>query len=360
MAKRSLDEFLDLSAAMEQPIPNAQATVHGIVAAVSPMKKSKSGSCAFFDGQFTDGCHNVRLFGFDERKQKELVSSFEKSEPVILSNVELKKSTQSGQVEIMVKKHTSISKSPGKFSASDVDSIKKKIGCKEIRLGQLSEMANFDKVTVKVKAIHVGSKVDVGVDATKQDVSIADDTATSTLTLWGEDIDSIVEGKSYELSNVLVRIYQNNHYLSKSGDCTISDIEEIVAIEHCGNIDEQLHVLYKAEVVAVPKFDMYQKCMSCNKRDGKVIIVPDTDDELGQCVKCETMQRLSKCKVEVSSKITVEGQECGTVVSLNGFRSMLTKIVGEEKISKKALLKAAPFKVVYNDSNVIVDVCSTV
>ena len=71
----------------------------------------------------------------------------------ILSSVELKKSTQSGQEEIMVKKHTSISKSPGKFSASDVDSIKKKIGCKEIRLGQLSEMANFDKVTVKVKAI---------------------------------------------------------------------------------------------------------------------------------------------------------------------------------------------------------------
>ena len=48
------------------------------------------------------------------------------------------------------------------------------------------------------------------------------------------------------------------------------------------------------------------------------------------------------------------------MVSLNGFRSMLTKIVGEEKISKKPLLKAAPFKVVYNDSNVTVDVCSTV
>lgn len=124
MAKRSLDEFLDLSSAIEQPVQNA--VVHGIVAAVSPMKKAKSKSCNFFDGQLSDGRQNIRLFGFDEQKQKQLAASYERSEPVVLSNIELKKSVQSGQMEIMVKKYTSISKSPAKFSASDIDSIKKK------------------------------------------------------------------------------------------------------------------------------------------------------------------------------------------------------------------------------------------
>ncbi|MFX0125128.1 MAG: hypothetical protein ACFFAE_15965 [Candidatus Hodarchaeota archaeon] len=47
------------------------------------------------------------------------------------------------------------------------------------------------------------------------DFTVADDTASITLTLWNEDIDSIQVGNVYKLSNGFANVFQNSLRLSK-------------------------------------------------------------------------------------------------------------------------------------------------
>jgi ssDNA-binding replication factor A large subunit len=62
----------------------------------------------------------------------------------------------------------------------------------------------------------------------KQDVTIADATAAARLTLWESDVHSVREGRSYELSNLVVRSYLGDKYLSmpKEG-AQIKEIDDI-------------------------------------------------------------------------------------------------------------------------------------
>ena len=57
MAKRSLDEFDDVSAVSR---PSLNAKVEGVFSAVSLMKKSRT--CLFFDGKITDGKTSMRVW----------------------------------------------------------------------------------------------------------------------------------------------------------------------------------------------------------------------------------------------------------------------------------------------------------
>ena len=47
------------------------------------------------------------------------------------------------------------------------------------------------------------------------DFTVADDTASITLTLWNEDIDALSVGKVYKLSNGFANVFQNSLRLSK-------------------------------------------------------------------------------------------------------------------------------------------------
>ena len=349
MTKRSLEqEFLSVSS-IEGPAQHAK--VHGIIAAVTPMKKSKLNTCDYFEGKITDGQQCIRFVGFDKVIQQKFSTSYEKAEPVSLSNCELKRSSHSGDIQIMVKKYTSIDKSAAKFCKSDVDEIKSKLSCKEITLGQLNQLDEFEKVTVNVKAIHVGSKVQVAGNKMKQDVSIGDSTATSKLILWGEDVGTIVEGKSYKLSNMLTRIYHDKHYLSKPKDCTIVELSDIEDVEDLEYEESDLHVLDHAEVIGVPRLNTYHNCIACKSR----VVPVESNKKLGQCFKCGMMQRITKCEIEVSGMLTLECRDI--VVCLQAFKPMLEAITGGN-ITEEALLEAPPFKVVYDANNIIVDIHS--
>ena len=60
MAKCTFKEFEEVSE-VSNTSPNAR--IHGLLAAVSPMKKSKT--CSYFNGELTDGKATMCVFGFD-------------------------------------------------------------------------------------------------------------------------------------------------------------------------------------------------------------------------------------------------------------------------------------------------------
>ena len=71
------------------------------------------------------------------------------------------------------------------------------VGSQEIQLNELSEQDEYDKVTIKAQIIKVNEPKKFGPGNLKQDVIIADSTATAKLMLWESDVNMLLETKSY-------------------------------------------------------------------------------------------------------------------------------------------------------------------
>ena len=140
-----------------------------------------------------------------------------------------------------------------------------------------------------MKVVSVGEAVSVTGGLKKQDIVVCDSTGIGRLTLWEEMIDSLNEGTSYLLRNVIVRQYRDEEYLSmaKSGS-------SIVKIDDIGNVDykpkdnSQCRVL-DVTVVGVLQLDLKKICINCKGR------VESMSGQLGRCSKCLMTQRISRC-----------------------------------------------------------------
>ena len=103
--------------------------------------------------------------------------------------------------------------------------------------------------------------------------------------MWADDIGLITEGKSYKLCNMVTRVYQGKHYLSKLKDGTVEVLSDMEDVEE--NYDEEnLTILVLVEVIGVPKFNVLYKCIACK---GNVIL----DQKFGRCMKCKMLQELT-------------------------------------------------------------------
>ena len=104
--------------------------------------------------------------------------------------------------------------------------VENELSSKQITLDQLPGMELFTKVTVTVKAIEVNDAVQLS-EKMKQDIAIADRSATSKVTLWEEHVGALEQGKNYILKKFVVRVYQSTKYLGMGGDAT-----KIVLTDH--------------------------------------------------------------------------------------------------------------------------------
>ncbi len=180
MAKRPLEEEFDVSTVAVSP----NAMIHGVVACVSPMKRSKT--CSYVDGEVTDG---KKTFGFDGAAGvwRKLVEFEGKLQAISLSAGEVEKAHQGDRLEILVGKGTHVELSDKMFDVGDVADVKL---AKKIRLDQLSDMVQFQRVTVK--AIHVKEPMTIpAAGRKKQDIVVADQSATGRVTMWENEIRGI-------------------------------------------------------------------------------------------------------------------------------------------------------------------------
>ena len=113
------------------------------------------------------------------------------------SNCEVKRSRYGEEYELMLKSGSSIKESPKKIDVSTLIADNKKSN-NEITLEQLPEMEN-----VTVKIITVNNTVQLP-EKVKQDIIVADKTATAKVTLWEDNVGAFDEGSSYILKNFVV------------------------------------------------------------------------------------------------------------------------------------------------------------
>ena len=138
-------------------------------------------------------------------------------EPITLKNCQVQLNKFNPQLEILLKNDTQV-------ESSDMNTV----GSQEIQLNELSEQDEYDKVTIKAQIIKVNEPKKFGPGNLKQDVIIADSTATAKLMLWESDVNMLLETKSYQMSR---KIVSTKKYLSVPS--TGSTIEETDDLEKC-------------------------------------------------------------------------------------------------------------------------------
>ena len=335
--KRPLEEFEGVS---EIQICKS-AKVQGVVTSLSPLKSNKTGTTKYFEGEISDGKSCRRLVGFDAKLHSKLQEYHEKNEALALGNCEIKQSRYGSELEVVVRSNSDVYQSPTKFDVAS-SSVSRHLGS-DVTLVELTQLANFQKITVRIKVMAVKESETVKNGFVKQDCIVADASASCKLVLWG---DSLEEDISYKLSGLIMRTYNGKKYLSIPKDSSF-DFEVIgdigVTVEK--EVEEE-GKMKGAIVIGVKYFDAYNACYSCK---GKVVV----SGSVGECGRCGMMQRVEKCKMAVTVKMDIEADGCVKCVS--AFSPIVEEIC-EGDVSKAALLSCQAFDVVFNENNVVISV----
>jgi hypothetical protein len=126
-----------------------------------------------------------RFVGFNPAQKNQLDALNDNKLPVLLTNCDIKFNQYSQSLEVVIKGHTKVKESTMKFDIHDPNTI----GTTTITLDHLSDMKEYDKINVEVKIIDINSPQVVNSGKTKQEVIIADKSAT--LTLWENELEVI-------------------------------------------------------------------------------------------------------------------------------------------------------------------------
>lgn len=245
-----------------------------------------------------------------------------------------------------MKKSTELPKSPTKF-----DIVGSMFVTDEhvVTISEISKLANYQRVTLRVKVLHEGKVQTVKSNLCKQEYIIGDATGSCKIR---DDCGIISPEQSVKLSGLLVRTFNGKKYV-----CIPRSNFEVSVLEDIGDVDKsalesvQEQKMSDVCIVGVKYFERYSACYSCN---GKVIPKSVT---VGHCGRCGSSQRLERCKEHLSARIDVECAEGGkNVQNLSVFSPTLEEICGKEPASIDALLEAAPFDIFHSDTNVILSV----
>ncbi len=202
--------------------------VNGVVTSLSP-KKGK-----FFDGSLEDESGVVRFVGFNEPQRLKIADFVKEKQPVKFTNCKIQKAYGGGDgVEIVLSDHSGIQKSEKDFKIEFTNleaMLDRSDIAKDIKLGEVEKEAEFQKVNVKVKIADVSEAVSLGNKSRIQKVTVVDESGTSDLTLWENDIGKLWKGNSYKIENLMVKYYR--------GECSLTSPKTGIIIEETKDLSE--------------------------------------------------------------------------------------------------------------------------
>ena len=99
----------------------------------------------------------------------------------------------------------------------------------------------------------------------KQDIIVADQTATARVTLWEDNVGASNEGRSYILKNFVITVYQSTKYLSMGREATkIVPNEDIGVVAAASDTKGEEEVtLHNVVIIDVPHLDTHKACLQC-------------------------------------------------------------------------------------------------
>ena len=201
------------------------------------------------------------MVGFNQ-EQHEFEQFLQKGIPIILNDIQIQENKFTQKLEVVLKKYTKMEQSLVKFEIKDITTL----GSDTISIAELTGKSEYERVTVKAKVINMEPPAKVGQNKTKQEIFIADKTATANLTVWEGDVDKLEIGESYQFNRLVVRFYRGKKHLSyPSWGATRHKIDDIgeVLDEDC-NLDNEDTLIQSVNVIGVHLEQVYN-CFYCKK-----------------------------------------------------------------------------------------------
>ena len=320
--------------------PGKGTTVHGaFVGAVSPIQSSWHNSkVQYFESLFSDGIKTVRMVSFDPQLKSKIESARDKKEEVAISNCRVQKRMNSDEFEIVVGSNSCLMKSPKKFHLDEsLMSMPAPDAVKDVTsLQELNDIPINKHVNVIGKVICVESAEGVHSNSLhtgtlmKQDIVLADSTATCRCVVWEKNIGTFDVNSCYKLTDVMVKSFNGTKYLSlleKSPVAKVEDIGEVVQ-----NADSS-KIKIKGEIVGVMSCDTYSSCINCR---GKLTEISSI---IAQCTKCATSVKITRCSKMTTARLIIKdtvGQE-HKVSAFNVIQSIVNNVAEGTDIIEKLL-----------------------
>ena len=136
--RKLMQEFTDIASACSGGASNS-ASVHGVLARLSPMKKGKKSK--YYEGSLSDGNKDIRIFGYNEMQHKKLIKFKDNKETVNIINCEIKEARgEAEKMEVLVNRSSEIRSSSMKYDVEDVANT--------ITLDMLSTIDDFQTVSI--------------------------------------------------------------------------------------------------------------------------------------------------------------------------------------------------------------------
>lgn len=156
----------------------------------------------------------------------------------------------------------------------------------------------FDKGDIESQTLRSGSQMN------KCQVAVADQTATMPLTVWQKEIENIVIGESYNISNVSVRVFGRKSITT----CPDTVISKVSDIGHClyqptGNTSVEKEI----ELDSVSCMSVHS-CIACHKNVGQF----NKEAPFVKCASCGMKMKTSKISTAFKCMI-VSGKDRYTI-----------------------------------------------
>jgi hypothetical protein len=130
----------------------------------------------------------------------------------------------------------------------------------------------------------------------------------------------------------------------------VDDIGETAAVED-GDLEKGIvRKVIKGEIDGVKFCEEYDGCIACNGKVG------GDDEVVGECSKCGTMVKRTKCKKFVSARVMVaDGND--KVHSLMMFNDVIKSIVGDGAGEwRRSLLATGPTSLMWTKGGIVYSV----
>ena len=187
------------------------ATVHGLVVELSPVKESRTNpDCKYFNAKISDGKRVARFISFHPQLRQPMDKYRQESKSIALSACRIQTNKFDSKLEIMAGKRSTVQSSPKKFKIDD--SILDDASSSKVEVVTIEEVMNLainQCVTVVGKVVRVDAAMEVNSKESKvlmkQDCILSDSNGSCRVVLWQGDIGKLKEGQCYRMCRVSVK-----------------------------------------------------------------------------------------------------------------------------------------------------------
>ncbi len=170
----------------------------------------ESESC--FYGELCDETSVIPLVALDKHHRDTLDVYLKKKTQVTIKNCQIASNKTTGRPQVIIKSYTVLEAANCKDQTLHILDPNT-IGSPITSIKELHTIEEYGRLTLQVAVIKVDESRRVSTGKVKQELTVADETDNTILTLWEQDIDMLENGKSYQLNRVQMHTYSGKYII---------------------------------------------------------------------------------------------------------------------------------------------------